>query len=335
MSRGYSFIALNAIRALSIVALLLVFSSSIFVMVTDVRAVNQFVSAKQSGNSTMDFDYDYIEGSTVPNQTAGAFWAVLNRLLIIFQIIILILAELEWPMFFFDRYFPVLGSSFGLGALGIFQALIGAAILSHHVDKFSLVSAFFLFALGCLNMFVGLVFRDSAKEKRALSSWHSENKSVLPTHNPKFSGTGSFISRSYYEEKRPESDDYGMAQGSEKGYGFGRQGEKQAGLKGFILKAPEESLPRYAPKVSTSRPVSIRSGTSESSSAAGSARHAHHHAQHSRESSISSESSHTHTDVDAEHDHEDDEQAAPDHASHSHSRSGTPVPTFKSSAIAL
>lgn len=123
-------------------ALLLVFSSSIFVMVTDVRAVNQFVSAKQSGNSTMDLDYDYIEcvytlddrthtrmlmnicrGSTVPNQTAGAFWAVLNRLLIIFQIVILILAEVEWPMFFFDRFFPVLGSSFGLGALGIFQAL--------------------------------------------------------------------------------------------------------------------------------------------------------------------------------------------------------------------
>lgn len=26
-------------------------------------------------------------------------------------------------MKFFDRYFPVLGSEFGLGALGIFQAL--------------------------------------------------------------------------------------------------------------------------------------------------------------------------------------------------------------------
>lgn len=87
-------------------------------------------------------------------------------------------------------------------------------------------------------MFIGLVFRDFAKEKRALSSWRSENKSVLPTHNPKFSGTNSFISRSYYEEKRPESGDFGMAPGSDKGYGFGRQGEKQAGLKGmpFLLK---------------------------------------------------------------------------------------------------
>jgi hypothetical protein len=29
------------------------------------------------------------------------------------------------------------------------------------------------------------------------------------------------------------------------GYGFGRQGEKAAGLKGFLLQKPEESLPRY------------------------------------------------------------------------------------------
>ena len=28
--------------------------------------------------------------------------------------------------------------------------------------------------------------------------------------------------------------------------GFGRQGEKAAGLRGFLLQKPEESLPRYA-----------------------------------------------------------------------------------------
>jgi len=272
----------------------------------------------------MDYDYDYVEGSTVPNQPAGAFWAVLNRLLIIFQTVILLLAEAEWPMFFFDRFIPVLGSEFGLGALGIFQALIGTAILSHHVDKFSLVSAWFLFSLGCLNMFLGLIFRDSAKDKRALASWRSEAKSVLPTHNAKLSSSSSFLSRSYHDEKRPESDEFGSDNGYEKGYGFGRQGEKQAGLRGFILKTPEETLPRYAPKVSSSRPVSIRSGTSESNSAAGSDHH-EHHSGHSRASSASS-----HAELDAEHEGEDAEHASP-----AHSRSGTPAPTFKSSAIAL
>jgi hypothetical protein len=56
------FIGLNVVRALSIIALLLVFSSSIFVMVMDVRAVNEFVATKQSGNSTDSMlECDYIE----------------------------------------------------------------------------------------------------------------------------------------------------------------------------------------------------------------------------------------------------------------------------------
>jgi len=58
------FIGLNVVRALSIIGLLLVFSSSIFVMVTDVRAVNAFAVAKQSGNSTdtsSTVDNDYIQ----------------------------------------------------------------------------------------------------------------------------------------------------------------------------------------------------------------------------------------------------------------------------------
>jgi hypothetical protein len=32
-------------------------------------------------------------------------------------------SEVSWPIAFFDRFFPVLGSGFGLGALGIFQCL--------------------------------------------------------------------------------------------------------------------------------------------------------------------------------------------------------------------
>jgi len=51
------FIALNIVRALSIIALLLVFSSSIVVLVDDIEAVNHFVNgatnttAFDSGNS--------------------------------------------------------------------------------------------------------------------------------------------------------------------------------------------------------------------------------------------------------------------------------------------
>ena len=62
-------------------------------------------------------------GSTVPNQPAGAFWAVLNRLLIIGQTIVLLLSEFGWPSVFFQRFFPILGKDFGLGPLGLMQCL--------------------------------------------------------------------------------------------------------------------------------------------------------------------------------------------------------------------
>jgi len=40
------------------------------------------------------------------------------------------------------------------------------------------------------------------------------------------------------------------------GYGFGRQGEKAAGLRGFILQKPEESLPKYVAPPSSKGSVS-------------------------------------------------------------------------------
>lgn len=273
--RAYIFFGLNVVRLLSIVSLILVFASSIFVIVTDVEAVNAFEAAKQSGNVTaQDFaDCEYIENSTVPNQIGGVFWAVINRLLIIFQVVILFLSEIGWPSAFFDRFFPVLGTGFGLGALGIFQGLIGAAVLSQHVDDFTLVSAFFLFVLGCINMFLGLLFRESAKSRRSITSWREDAKGVLPTSNQlppranldrsgSSSSGQSSTSSTMYDEKGRGVTEFGAARnGSRAGYGFGRQGEKAAGLKGFLISKPLETLPRYA-----ARPTSVPSRSSRSPS---------------------------------------------------------------------
>ncbi|THH20890.1 hypothetical protein EW146_g573 [Bondarzewia mesenterica] len=248
--RALYFIGLNAVRALSIISLILVFSSSIYVMVNDIKAMNNFAAGKSSGNlnSTDDINCDYIEDSTVPNQPAGVFWAVVNRLLIIFQVIFLILSEIEWPMSFFDRFFPVLGSEFGLGSLGIFQCLIGATILSHHVDDFTLVAAFLLFSVGCLNMVLGLIFRASAKPKRSIATWRAEKASVLPTSITKQPTSASSFSSSFrhslFGDRKTDTSEFGVT--GKAGYGFGRQGETKAGLKGFLLTKPVESLPRYA-----------------------------------------------------------------------------------------
>jgi len=275
--RAYIFLGLNAVRALSMVALILVFASSILVMVQDIKAYNNFISAKQatssvdptSGNVTSTFDTsmldcDYIEGSTVPNQPAGIFWAVLNRLLIIFQVVALMFSEIGWPDAFFKRFFPVLGSDFGLGALGIFQCLIGAAVLSHHVDDFALVSAFFLFALGCLNIFVGLIFREKAKAGRSITFWRESKKSVLPVVSgpisnmmpghldsirPTFTTQPPSFSSSRFSGHSNEADEKASMESQsrtyEKGYGWGSEGEKAAAKQKMFISKPVEALPPY------------------------------------------------------------------------------------------
>lgn len=70
---------------------------------------------------------------------------------------------------------------------------IGATILSHHVGKFTLVSAFFLFSVGCLNITLGLVFREHAKSKRSIRAWkQGDNSGTLPMHNGDL-GTPKFV----------------------------------------------------------------------------------------------------------------------------------------------
>jgi len=274
--RAYVFIGLNVIRALSIISLILVFSSSILTLVEDVKAFNAYqdnsdpTNSPASHNSTT-ISHDYVPNSTVPDQPAGVFWAVLNRLLIIGQVIILFLSEIGWPSVFFQRVFPVLGNDFGLGALGVIQCLIGAAILSHHVNGFTLVSAFFLFSLGCVNMLVGLIFREKGKLRRSLTAWKERAKDVLPP--PVLGGLEKgmefgraigvepprFVSNVFDTTKsvqRNDTGDSGVSRSttttSKSGLGFGRQGEKAAELRGFLLNRPVESLPRYAPKPAAS-----------------------------------------------------------------------------------
>ncbi|RDB22144.1 hypothetical protein Hypma_010638 [Hypsizygus marmoreus] len=292
-SRAFHFMGLNAVRFLSVVSLILVFASTIFVMVTNIKAVNAFEASKGS-DSEME-NCDYIEGSTVPNQAAGVFWAVVSSLLIIFQTVVLLLSEIGWPSAFFDRYFPVLGTGFGLGALGIFQCLISTQILSHHVDDFTLVSAFLLFSVGCLNMFLGLIFAERAKQKRSIAAWRADSQGVLPTHTeskgarPIFvnASPATYISRDFTgssgseKSSRPDTAEFGTWKAStdKAGYGFGRQGEKAAGLRGFILQKPEESLPRYA-----TPPPSHNRQESRS-------QHSQHHVNLTRNASVASSTS--------------------------------------------
>lgn len=228
-------------------------------MVNDINAVNDFLQdAKASGTPVDQLleGCDYIEyapfplffglrfltttefrNSTVPNQTGGVFWAVVNQLLIITQVIILILSECSWPMSAFDRFFPVLGTAFGLGPLGVFECLIGATILSHFVDDFALVTAFFLFALGCLNMLLGLVFGVKAKQKRSIRAWRSNPDDVLPPVGqkiPTFTRPDSSYMASFFKSsEKKQTFDSQQTTDYTSGFGFGTNAGKPPGLKGM------------------------------------------------------------------------------------------------------
>ena len=125
--------------------------------------------------------------------------------------------------------------------LSLLSRRLGAAVLSHHVDDFALVSAFFLFSLGCVNILLGLIFRESAKWRRSVTSWREQDKNtkggVLPTSQvPRplvMAGTGS----SAPWDKEREAYGYGGGADASRsgsllsqksGLGFGRQGEKGA-----------------------------------------------------------------------------------------------------------
>lgn len=277
--RAYVFIGTNAVRALSVIALVLVFVSNILVMVQDIKSVHRgdtasFTLTDESGNAET-FECDYFEGSTVPNQPAGAFWAVLNRLFIIFTSVVLLLSEIGWPDPFFRNFLPVLGPDFGVGILGALQWITSASILSHHVQPFPLVSAWFLFAIGCLNIVLGLVFRSSVKVDRSLTTFREARaKELLPgpiqevPHPPSLkileTSIGSIFSRdeksgdarvsrnntgaTFRSQSSSITGSHLPAEGFGSGYGFGRQGEKAANLKGFMISRPVDSLPRYAPR---------------------------------------------------------------------------------------
>jgi hypothetical protein len=153
---------------------------------------------------------------------------------------------------------------------------IGATILSHHVDDFTLVSAFFLFSIGCVNILLGLIFRESAKTKRSIWYWRDEAKGfassardmqvkfVGPTStfaNNTFLGRGSMEKRTMPGEFGGRSSPSDLSSSDEKygygvGLGFGRQAEHAAGLKGFLISKPLETLPRYTP---SPHPPSTRS----------------------------------------------------------------------------
>jgi len=193
--QGCRFIGLNIIRALSLVALILVFVSNILLIIHDFNVVNSGDSSAQVTTSTNTtgttptgantthasvgpLEYQYVQGSTVPNTGSGLFWATGNRVLLLLQILLLIFSEIGWPNAFFARFLPPFSDEYGVAPIGVLECLIGAQVNSHAVDKFSMASAFFLFAIGCVYFILAVISDKRIKAYRAILSWR--DREVYP-----------------------------------------------------------------------------------------------------------------------------------------------------------
>jgi len=270
--RAYKFLFLNAVRFSGIIALLLVFSSNILVMVEDIKAVHSgetaAFNATDSSGHTETYECDYYADSTVPNQSAGVFWAVINRLFILGTTLLMLFSEFGWPEKFFVTFMPVLGPDFGVGILGGLEWITAASILSHHVGDFPLVAAWLLFAFGCINILLGLFFKAAIKTDRSITTFRETKarellpapvQSVTPNFKILETSVGSIFEEKGSLSKNNSGRSIGdlASSGVASGFGFGRQAEKAAGLRGFMVKRPVESLPKYAPRPTPS-------GTSDS-----------------------------------------------------------------------
>ncbi|OCF55533.1 hypothetical protein L486_07017 [Kwoniella mangroviensis CBS 10435] len=260
---GPVFIGLNILRLLSIIALLLVLAANVVTMADDIKAIK----SSNASNSESEEDCEYYEYSSVPDQTGGPFWSILNRIFIIFECILLTMSEVGIPRRLFEEWIPILGPAHGLGCLGVFQALIGAQVLSHYCELFPQCSSWLLFIVGCFNILAGIFLRAGAKKKRLIFSW--ENVSSLTPQTRMAATAWDMVS----EKKPPSSSSSAPSEsgappltrsttsssdtpllpetknktipGAKFGeFGFGRQGEKQAAERGWKINKPSEVLPR-------------------------------------------------------------------------------------------
>ncbi|KAH9815119.1 hypothetical protein DFH28DRAFT_893157 [Melampsora americana] len=113
---------------------------------------------------------DYVSGSFIPKSVGGILFVTLELLFNIFILLLCLLSEISPPRIpeFFENYFPPLGQGFGVGILGSLEIYIASITLSHKINKPSLVSAWILFVIGCLNVLLGIVFGARIRSKRSL-----------------------------------------------------------------------------------------------------------------------------------------------------------------------
>jgi len=165
------FFLLNALRFLSLISLLFVLIANCIILMEDAKAVHAPVDKDHE-------DCDYVENSSVPNQSAGEFRAFFSLSLNLVQILVFMLAEVEFPRSFFKNWIPCLYNE-SLVALGVLEVLLAAQMMSHFLEMFPLVACFFLLIAGLLN--ISTMYVHEPKSSRSWGAWRDIKGGMAPS----------------------------------------------------------------------------------------------------------------------------------------------------------
>lgn len=177
ISAKITFVGLNALRLVSLVVAILVFTTLIMGLVEDIRDYHNDANISYG----LADDCAYVPGTNIPMQTWGIVWVELHRALIMIGVVALFLAELSWlGISSLERasqiWFPLLSRTRGLAAMGCVHVTIATSMLSHYLDEFPLVVSWMMFVVGIIYVFFGLSFHlYSLKDGRSLIS-HKRNR---------------------------------------------------------------------------------------------------------------------------------------------------------------
>ncbi|KAA1469231.1 hypothetical protein DENSPDRAFT_593393 [Dentipellis sp. KUC8613] len=241
--RTLGFVGLNIVRFISIVSLVLALVVTVRLVSKDVDLIKSAMSKKPStppaDNSTASAAAAAPSGNpATPDPVASLIAGLLNGMLVSFAAGALLFSEIEWPMKFWDTFFPVLGSGHGLGPLGIFQIFMGAMIIDRVADNLTFVAGMMVLFTGVLNVMLGFLLRGSSKELRSVKSWRARKDApILPKYR------APVFRASLFQTQDPGAIPYD-ASDEKAGYGFGMEGEKAAGLNGYVLSTLPETLVR-------------------------------------------------------------------------------------------
>ncbi|MBW0519974.1 hypothetical protein O181_059689 [Austropuccinia psidii MF-1] len=183
-----SFIFVTIIRAISIIALLFTLGIEIYLLVINIKGVQnasnheakdaaQGLNSRDRNSTNLSSEpldssqaCGYISGTNVPTSFGGILFFVLTQLFNMLVLLLCLLSELAFPKIpqFFENFFPPLGPTFGVGILGALEAYISCILLSNHLHATALAAAWLLFVIGVINIFLGAIFGRRIRNKRSL-----------------------------------------------------------------------------------------------------------------------------------------------------------------------